>query len=66
MNTLKKLLKIIFLFFLVTYGCLILSDINVWIYMYVFNAWQDFNFFTVHTACAIVVVTMYLLHNKKS
>ena len=28
----KKLLKIIFLFFLVTYGCFILNIINVWIF----------------------------------
>ena len=70
MNTLKKLLKIVFLFFLVTYGCHILTVINLWIYMYVFNAWQDYdwcyNLFTVYTACSIVVVTMYLLHKKKS
>lgn len=66
----KKLLKIIFLFFLVTYGCFILNVINVWIFMYVFNAWQDydlyFNLFSVYTACSIVVVTMYLLHKKKN
>ena len=70
MNTLKKLLKIIFLFFLVTYGCFILNIINVWIFMYVFNAWQNFDVyhkeFIVYTACSIVVVTMYLLHKKKS
>ena len=38
--------------------------------MYVFNAWQNFdvyyNEFTVYTACAIVVITMYLLHKKKN
>ena len=66
----KKLLKIIFLFFLVTYGCFILNLINVWIFMYVFNAWHDFdwyfNLFAVYTACSIVVVTMYLLHKKKN
>ena len=66
----KKLLKIIFLFFLVTYGCFILNVINVWIFMYVFNAWQDyslyFNLFAVYTACAIVVITMYLLRKKKN
>ncbi len=37
--------------------------------MYVFNAWQDFEFynvlFSIYTACAIVVITMYLLHKKK-
>ena len=66
----KKLLKIIFLFFLVTYGCFILNLINVWIFMYVFNAWQDFEFynvlFSIYTACAIVVITMYLLYKKKN
>ena len=66
----KKLLKIIFLFFLVTYGCYILNAINTFIYMYVFNSWQDFdsyfNLFAVYTACSIVVVTMYLLHKKKN
>ena len=66
----KKLLKIIFLFFLVAYGCFILNVINVWIFMYVFNAWQNFDVyykeFIVYTACSIVVVTMYLLHKKKS
>ena len=38
--------------------------------MYVFNAWQNFDVyyeeFIVYTACSIVVVTMYLLHKKKS
>ena len=38
--------------------------------MYVFNAWQDydlyFNLFAVYIACAIVVVTIYLLHKKKN
>ena len=70
MNTFKKLLMIIFLFFLVTYGCHILTLINLEIFMYVFNAWQDyslyFNLFAVYTACSIVVVTMYLLHKKKN
>ena len=60
MNTFKKLLMIIFLFFLVTYGCHILTLINLEIFMYVFNAWQDFEFynvlFSIYTACAIVVI----------
>lgn len=47
MNILKKLLMIIFLFFLVTYGCHILTLINLEIFMYVFNAWQDFEFYNV-------------------
>lgn len=70
MNTFEKLLMIIFLFFLVTYGCHILTLINLEIFMYVFNAWQDyslyFNLFAVYTACAIVVITLYLLHKKKN
>lgn len=33
MNTFKKLLMIIFLFFLVTYGCHILTLINLEIFM---------------------------------
>lgn len=70
MNTFKKLLMITFLFFLVTYGCHILTLINLDIFMYVFNAWQDFEFynvlFSIYTACAIGVITMYLLHKKKN
>ena len=66
----KKLLMIVFLFFLITYGCHILTLINLEIFMYVFNAWQNFDVyyeeFIVYTACSIVVVTMYLLHKKKS
>ena len=43
----KKLLMIIFLFFLVTYGCHVLTLINLEIFMYIFNAWQDFEFYNV-------------------
>ena len=35
MNTLKKLLKIVFLFILTTYGCMILSAINLWLFQYI-------------------------------
>ena len=70
MNTFEKLLMIIFLFFLVTYGCHILTLINLEIFMYVFNAWQDFELynvlFSIYTACAIVVVNIYILNKKKS
>lgn len=70
MNILKKLLMIVFLFFLITYGCHILTLINLEIFMYVFDAWQDFDLynvlFSIYTACAVVVITMYLLHKKKN
>lgn len=66
----KKLLITVFLFFLITYGCHILTLINLEIFMCVFNAWQDFDLynvlFSIYTACSIVVITLYLLHKKKS
>lgn len=69
MNTLKKLLKIVFLFILTTYGCMILSAINLWLFQYINNFYQHsdyYGLFTASTACAIVVITMYLLHKKKN
>lgn len=71
MNTLKKLLKIVFLFILTTYGCMILSAINLWLFQYINNFYQHsdyyyYGLFTVSTACAIVVITMYLLYKKKN
>ena len=70
MNTLKKLLKIVFLFILTTYGCMILSAINLWLFQYINNFYQHsdyyYGLFTVSTACATVVVTMYLSYKKKN